>query len=231
MQSNPLAAALEKFKARTPAADKAQALPVKTRVFTAKKQRQEFGAVATKAWRSVRRFIRPENAEVLLPHLPECETDRLHALIAGDFVFCDLLAAIIAKRGAPRRMVCATLSLSQKNIATLESLVSKHGFPLEILLSHYFTRTSAAIFAALLAVAKRNPLVRVRVTRSHCKVTLFDYETAPLVIESSANLRSSGNLEQVSIFADAGLLEFHAGWIAEAADAGACAPDGEGGGE
>lgn len=218
MQQNALTSALQNFRASrqapAPADAKARAFPVETRMFAAKQQRGAVDHLKAADRRALRKYIRPENAEVLLPHLPECEADRLHALIAGDFVFCDLLAAIIARRGAPRRLVCATLSLSDKNVATLESLVSTHGFPLEILLSHYFTKTSKDIYAALLAVAERSPLVRVRVARSHCKVTLMDYgEAGALVLESSANLRSSRNLEQVSIFNDRGLLEFHAGWI------------------
>jgi hypothetical protein len=169
--------------------------------------------------RVMRRCIRPENAEVLLPHLPKNEEERLHAIIAGDFIFCDLVCAVVARHGAPRRLTCATLSLSLKNVAALEKLASNHGFPIDLLLSHYFEKTNQAIFAALLAVRDRCPLIRVRIARSHCKITLFDYPDFPLVIESSANLRSSRNLEQVSIFADRELLDFHLQWIEEAAAA------------
>lgn len=213
-----LAAALANFKNGNPSDDKSRVFPVATRVFKAKQQREAVDTLKARDRLALRKFIRPENAEVLLPHLPECEDERLHALIAGDFVFCDLLAAIIARRGAPRRLVCATLSLSQKNIATLESLAVTHRFPVELLLSHYFAKTNKEQYAAVLSIAKRQPLIRVRVARSHCKVTLLDYENAALVIESSANLRSSRNLEQVSIFNDRALLEFHAEWIAEAAE-------------
>lgn len=216
-----LAAALDEFRTRptSPEELKAAALPVPTRFHKARDQRRKFETVAGASWRKARKFIRPENAEALLPHLPEVEEERLHVLLAGDFVFCDLLAAIIAKRGTPRRLVCATLSLSRDNLATLAALVEARGFALDLLLSHYFSKTSRDIWGAALALAEREPRVRVRATRSHCKVTLFDYPEAPLVIESSANLRSSSNLEQASFFVCRDLYEFHAAWIEEAGEA------------
>lgn len=187
------------------------AMPVKPRAYNAKEQIKKLDR------RKLRKLIKPENALALIPHLPVTGEERLHALIAGDFVYCDLLTAIVAQLGAPRSIWCATLSLSQKNVLALEALAG--GCPVTLLVSHYFSRTNAAIFAALRAVETRTPGLAVHVARSHCKVTLFDFQDRPLVVEGSANLRSSGNLEQVSVFCDRGLLDFHREWIEEAAKA------------
>lgn len=54
---------------------------------------------------------------------------------------------------------------------------------------------------------------RVMVTRSHAKLMLFDAGRQAIVCETSANLRSSQNWEQASIFDSRELLEFHRAWI------------------
>lgn len=219
-----LADALANFKPRSPVAAAteepaavAAAFPVKTRVH-ARKQRDALAGVKARDRLALRKHIRPENAAALLAHLPESEDDRTHALIAGDFIFCDFVEAVARARGNPPALTLATLSLSAKNAAALERF-AQEGVRVALLVSHYFQKTSATIFRALELAAERSPALSIRVGRSHCKVTLFDYPDFPLVVESSANLRSSRNLEQVTLFCDRELLNFHAGWIAEAAEA------------
>jgi hypothetical protein len=160
---------------------------------------------------SNRAFIRPENARAVLPHLPRAEGDRLHAIICGNFVFCDLLTAI-AWESPGLRLAVATLSFSRRNIDSLIlALDAGHLSHFEIILSHYFKSTSKDLFTAMERDLRPRPDCRIAVGRTHCKVALLSGPAlpVPIVIESSANLRSSGNLEQISAFADTALHAFH----------------------
>ena len=60
------------------------------------------------------------------------------------------------------------------------------------------------------------PGVKVAAARTHCKVVCFDIaEDDALVFEGSANLRTNKNREQLSVFRDPDLHQWHAGWIDE----------------
>ena len=57
-------------------------------------------------------------------------------------------------------------------------------------------------------------IAKVIVTRSHAKVICLPTTAGDhFVIEGSANLRSSDNTEQITIYNDAGLCAWHAQWL------------------
>ena len=163
---------------------------------------------------ALRRLCKPENAQELAKAMPDADTS-VHALITGNFIFADLLGAVIGIHGKPQNMTIATLSLSKKNVEMISAMLAKDPFPIFFLISHYFSRTNKEIFAALQAVAETQPALTIRVARTHCKIALLDYSENAWCIETSANLRSSGNLEQVTIVNDRGLLDFHREWMTD----------------
>lgn len=166
--------------------------------------------------RGLKKWIRPENALALLPHLPEGPEDRTHAVLRGDFVLCDLIPAIIRERGRCPQLHIATLGMSGGNA---ESLAALHQAGLvggiTICCSVYFrqvdrTSTWPEVERHLGGIAK------LIVSRNHAKVIVLPTESGDhYVIEGSANLRSSDNLEQIVVFNDPDLATFHRGWMAE----------------
>jgi hypothetical protein len=164
-------------------------------------------------------LIRPENADVVIELMPENQEETLHAVVCGDFVFCDLIVRIAAKMGNPHRITLTTLSLSMKNIDALAGLMaSLPQLKVEMLLSHYFQSTSKEIFGALekLLLETFSGRFSLSIGRSHAKVAIFEApDQYPIIIETSANLRSSGNIEQLAIFRGCNLAEFHRKWILE----------------
>jgi hypothetical protein len=185
--------------------------PVKSRAHFL--QRRE--ALRTRLDRAaLRRLCKPENARELAEAMPDADTS-VHALITGNFIFADLLGSVIGLHGKPLSLTIATLSLSKKNISMLSALLEKDPFPIFFLISHYFSRTNKDIFAALQSAAEQHPSLSIRVARTHCKIALLDYPENAWCIETSANLRSSGNLEQVTILNDRGLLNFHREWMTD----------------
>lgn len=166
-----------------------------------------------------RSLIRPENADQVIDGLPIDPSETLHALVCGDFVFCDLLTRIVDRLGPPAKLTVATLSLSMRNLDSLVAMLNQHpGLRFHLILSHYFQSTSKEIFIALekLLVEIFPDRFQLTIGRSHAKVAVFDYtDQDPLVIETSANLRSSANLEQLAAFRGRDLADFHLGWIEE----------------
>lgn len=164
----------------------------------------------------VRKLIRPENAATVLVHLPKGPDERTHAILRGDFVLCDMIPAIIAEMGPVGHLRIATLGMSEANAQTLARLVTAGQIKrLTVVVSHYFQQvdknTVYADVCAALAPVGAAPIV----TRNHAKVILLPFVHRPdrIVIEGSANLRSSDNLEQVVLFNDAESHDFHASWI------------------
>lgn len=166
--------------------------------------------------RGIKKWIRPENALAVLPHLPTNPDERTHAVLRGDFVLCDLIPAIIRERGRCPHLHIATLGMSTANAETLASL-HQAGLigDITICCSVYFRQvdrngTWPEVESRLGGIAK------LIVSRNHAKVICLPTESGDhYVIEGSANLRSSDNLEQIALFNDPDLVAFHRSWMAE----------------
>lgn len=170
-----------------------------------------------KTRRGLKNLIQPANARPILELLP-ADDERLHCILRGDFVICDLIPLIVRARGRCPHLRLATLGLSTANAECLRSL-QKEGLVGDITLvaSHYFqqvdkTTTYRRVMTILGNAAK------VIVTRSHAKVFLIPTERGDwFTIEGSANLRSSDNLEQIVIFNDKETHDMHRDWMEELA--------------
>ena len=162
-----------------------------------------------------RALVRAENADELVSSWP-AQGESVHAVLSGEFVMGDLIDRVRALRGNPRAVWIATLSLGLPNVQTLKNS-ALDGVETRVLVSHYFQSTEDALYDAMM----RDLLpagVKLYVGRLHAKVMLFDFENAPVVITTSANLRSSNNLEQADLFAWPDLFFFHQSWMREVCD-------------
>jgi len=169
--------------------------------------------------RGIKALIRPENALPIIEHLPIAPGDRTHCLLRGDFVMCDLIPAVIAAGGGCGHLRIATLGCSIANADVLARLVEREiVWRLTLVVSHYFSQVDkATVFRAVEERLRR--CARLVVTRNHAKVICLPTRRGDrYVIEGSANLRSSDNLEQIVITNDEDTYAFHAAWIDELAD-------------
>jgi hypothetical protein len=164
---------------------------------------------------AAKKLILPKNADLILADFPAEDGEMLHAITCGDFIFFDLILRLIEREGIPSSMTSTTLSLSLKNIEKLAALLTATPFPFHLVLSHYFKSTSGEIFRAIESLLVPIPDFRLTVGRSHTKITLLDYRKRAFVIESSANFRSSNNLEQIFAKQCRDLHDFHLTWIEE----------------
>lgn len=87
---------------------------------------------------------------------------------------------------------------------------------------YYFKGTSPDIYRfAAEVLGKRKDRVEFLSVRTHAKLLLLQLPGRVLALESSANLRSCKNLEQVTVFGSPAVHEFHRGWIDELFEKGA----------
>ena len=162
------------------------------------------------------KYVRPENADKLAELLPTDAGDVLHAITPGDFVFNDLITAVCRTR-KPMALHIATLSMSKANVDSLTAeLRAENVGSIAILISNFFEKTNVGIFQHLTKAAADHPAFTVATERTHAKVALFQFgKNDRLTIETSANLRSSQNIEQITAIADPALYDFHRGWLDE----------------
>ncbi|HZL37848.1 MAG TPA: hypothetical protein VFC78_21195 [Tepidisphaeraceae bacterium] len=145
--------------------------------------------------------------------------ESLHLIIGGKFALWDLVPAMIRLAGsAIQRLHIATLGFSKKNIDSLCALLDAGQIgTARLLASLYFAKTSGPIFDhAEQQLGQRAGRASFLALRTHAKILLMQMQDGgTFTVESSANLRSCKNIEQICISADPSLCQFHATWIDE----------------
>ena len=162
------------------------------------------------------KYVRPENADRIAELMPTEADQVLHAITPGDWIFCDLLTTICRTR-KPLALHVATLSMSKANVDALTAeLTAGNVGSIAILISNFFEKTNVGIFQHLKKAEEDHPAFTVAVERTHAKIALFQFgKSDRLTIETSANLRSSQNIEQITAIADPALYDFHRQWLDE----------------
>jgi hypothetical protein len=141
--------------------------------------------------------------------------ETTHCFLLGRTDLCDYLDAVLARLGPARAVRISTLSLAPRNVPTLKRWADSGAAQrLTVLVSKFFKRHNPALFTALAEVLKAPH--RAAASRTHAKLALFDFhDGGKLVAHGSGNLRCNGNVEQLSLTADAPLHDYFARFIDE----------------
>ena len=177
-----------------------------------KAERRRLRRVASR--RFARLTARASAKQVLAP-LP-VSGESLHLVMDGNFSGWSLCEAAIELLGEPvERLVICTLGFNSENAASLCDYLDR-GVVKSVLLtvSHYFRHSDRSIFDRVRGELEGRGQTVV-IARCHAKLVLAKTSKRNLVIESSANLRSSQNYEQATVADDPALLNFHEEWIRE----------------
>ncbi|HVS73155.1 MAG TPA: hypothetical protein VHQ47_18010 [Phycisphaerae bacterium] len=155
------------------------------------------------------------NAAAHLRALPKPGVS-LHAIVKGNYPLFDTVGAIlrIIAPAAIDELWLATLGFSMKNANNLFAMLDDGDVRrVRVLCSCYFRSLSAEIYNPMAAgLEKRGH--EILAMRTHAKIILASTSAGHFItIESSANLRSCRNVEQFVLTNDAGLYEFHRGWM------------------
>ncbi|NIL95825.1 MAG: hypothetical protein GTO62_01445 [Planctomycetales bacterium] len=142
----------------------------------------------------------------------------MHCVFPGNFNGWDFIPAVLRliQPATLRHLAITTLSFNKRNSSQLLELIDSGAVArADLVASIFFEQAEGNVeMCAHLASELRRRGSRFATCRNHTKVICAETtDHRHYVIESSCNLRSCGNLEQLTIFHDAGLLEFHAAWI------------------
>ncbi|MFO0803469.1 MAG: hypothetical protein U0791_10155 [Gemmataceae bacterium] len=142
-------------------------------------------------------------AAELLPDLPE-PGEAVHALMLGTFDLMQVITATIRRVPECHHLRVATLCFSKRNAAELLGLLETFTrLRLTMLVSEFFKGHNKELFEKFTEDVKEHPTARLTAARTHAKVVTFELSTNDgLVFEGSANLRTNGNREQLTVFRD-----------------------------
>lgn len=157
--------------------------------------------------------VRYDNAEALAREIDFQAGMRYDMFVSGSFIFGDFIEAFLRHNNCKAvRMTIGTLSMSKENVDSLYLLMDK-GFidNLRLMVSDYFygheRRDTVPYIYKKLDIGDRFQLGVARVHTKSCHFLTLGGKK--IVMHASANLRSSGNVEQLTIEENPELYDFY----------------------
>lgn len=154
-----------------------------------------------------------ENAETFADQVSLDPHERTFAWVNGNFIFGDILPALVTRRGVqPRYLYIASLSLSQDNIDAIAVMLEcLHIERLVIFLSAYFySHEKFRLVKYMYDLIGGDDRVQIVFGTYHMKfITMETHRGNTLTIHGSANLRSSNSFEQIMFEQDRTIYEFN----------------------
>ena len=150
-------------------------------------------------------------AEEMAREISLDENVRYYAIINGSFIFGDLIEAlIIEKRLKVNHLLISTLSLSENNIDSLHGLLSQdYVTALSLIVSEHFYSHERGNLVKYAYEELGGYNFQLATCRTHQKLALIETTCKKyIVIHGSANLRSSGNIEQINIEENREIFDF-----------------------
>ena len=171
--------------------------------------------------RGVRRNFRDarkiKSAAEAIGELPQ-QDEALHLAVSGRFALWHMVpAALSLARCGIAELRIATLGFSQRNISDLCGLLDAGKVAKTWLLcSHYFKGTSGPAYQFASDELGKRKSARFLSLRTHAKLLLMRFTDGRTIsVESSANLRSCKNIEQMTLIGCPAVYDFHVGWMDE----------------
>ena len=154
-----------------------------------------------------------ENAEQLAKELKIGQGERADVIVSGAFIFGDFIEAFITENNVKcKKMTISTLSLSQDNIDSLANLLN-WGYVDELNLvvsAYWFSHERWTLVPHCYEVLDKDNKFQLAVAGIHTKTCQFEsLGGKKIVIHGSANLRSSGNIEQFTIEENPQIYDFY----------------------
>lgn len=148
------------------------------------------------------------NAQEFVKQLDYTPGARTFAIVDGSFIFGDVLEAMLTgdQPIVPKNIYIASLSLSQENVDSLETVIKASTCEhLYLLLSGYFySHEKYGLVPYMLDHLDVGEKTQIAFGAYHQKIITFDtHDGHTHTLHGSANLRSSNSMEQVMYEADA----------------------------
>lgn len=159
------------------------------------------------------RMLKYEYAEQLASEIEISKGARHFVIISGNFIAGDFIEALIVKNNwHVKTMTVSTLSLHQGNVDSLANLINgNYVDELNLIVSDYFfAHERSGLVKYIYQELDKDDKFQFAAAGTHCKITTIQTHCGlNIVIHGSANLRSSGNIEQLQVEENAELLNFN----------------------
>jgi len=158
-------------------------------------------------------FVMYDNAVKLARDIEITEGSRYDVVVNGSFIFGDFLEAFIVRNNCKcRKLTISTLSMNQNNIDSLHNLIT-HGYidELNLIISAYFYNMEIrALIPYIYRHLDIDNRLQLAVANVHTKTAQFETLGGKKIIaHGSANLRSSGSIEQFTIEENPEIYDFY----------------------
>ena len=158
-------------------------------------------------------YVLYDNAVKLAKDLRLDFGTRYDVFVSGSFIFGDFLEAFIMGNNAKcKKMTVSTLSLNQNNVDSLYNLLAGNYIDeLNLIVSVYFWGNEIrSLIPYMYRKLDFGNKFQLSVASIHTKTAQFEtLGGRKVVIHGSANLRSSGNIEQFTIEENPELYDFY----------------------
>ena len=182
--------------------------------FGATPAKTDDGTPSTSVTRAaLRRTAQLAEADDVLRVIPK-PGEAVHTLMTGRYDLMHLIVVLVRRLGIIDAMRIGTLSFNAANLKELLALLdSKAVGTMTLLCSSFFRDHNKDLWQETVSEFRERGQ-SAAAARSHAKVvTLALADGQRLVLEGSANLRSNGNCEQLTLLHDSTIHDFHAEWV------------------
>lgn len=159
------------------------------------------------------RMLKYEYAEQLVEGIEIGKGSRFFVVISGNFIAGDMIESLVVKNNwHVKQMTVSTLSLHQGNVDSLANLING-GYvdQMSLIVSDYFfAHERSGLVKYIYKELDIEDKFQFAAAGTHCKITTIETHCGlKIVIHGSANLRSSGNIEQLQIEENDFLFDFN----------------------
>jgi hypothetical protein len=177
--------------------------------------------VTTGTRRTFKQLLQVANAAREIVALPAAD-EAVHIVMQGNFNCWDIVPAMLQLADEPAaRLIVATLGFNRRNADELLRLLDSNKIrSVDFVCSVYFRDMNTNEFTHL-ADGLEARGHRIGAARSHAKVIGLQFDSGKTcTAETSANLRSCRNLEQLTLHGSPDVFNFHRQWIEQEAQRG-----------
>lgn len=143
--------------------------------------------------------------------------EHVNMLVSGNFIAGDFIEAYLFENHlVADEIIISTLSMSRENVDSLVNVKKRLAGRMGLIISDYFFAHERRDGVEDIITHLAGDDFFLAVAGIHTKITLIKTQCGMnLVIGGSANLRSSLNVEQITLDNDADLYAFHREWMAD----------------
>ena len=149
------------------------------------------------------RCLKYEYAQQLAADIEVKAGSRFFVIVSGNFIAGDFLEALVVKHNWHiKELTVSTLSMHQGNVDSLVNLVEGNFVDkLNLIVSDYFfAHERRGLVPYIYEQLDKKDIFQFAAAGTHCKIVNIEtHDGLKVVIHGSANMRSSGNIEQMQI--------------------------------